>query len=584
MPEAEHGLSEVLLEVAQTLTANLDLSAVLPMILDQLARLVDYDSASIMLLENDLLRPAAQRSVFPVNSTPLAVHPQELAHVQLALTTHQPVLIEDTARDTRWRHRPGSDAIRCWLGVPLIVDDQVVGMLNISHRTPGHFGPISVQTAGAFAGFAAIALNNAALHQQLHDELAERSRIEAELREERAHLTVRVAEQTSALRVANQEMVQAARMKDEFMAAMSHELHTPLNTIIAMTDVLREGAYGVLNERQQRALTTVAASSRRLLSLISDVLDVARIESGKLQLLAQEVDVDHLCRVALAQCGAVDKKQRVSYRLDPAATTLIADERRLRQILGNLLSNAVKFTAEGGAIGLEVQVEDERDCLAFTVWDTGIGIDDGDLHRLFRPFAQLDGSLSRRYEGTGLGLTIVHRLVAMHGGSLAVTSRRDEGSHFVVRVPRRAISETIETSLAPGGGFGAFVLILTGLEHASDLVACALRARGQRVEVMLQGGESIPITEHPDLIVVNSHLLARNLLQTLHNLRRSEMLNTAPIVVLAALHLPGDREAALNAGAAAYFVKPLSHQEFDHLLAISYAGFSVDAPMRVHNY
>jgi len=582
MPESEHGLSEVLLEVAQTLTANLDLSAVLPMILDQLARLVDYDSASIMLLEDDLLRPAAQHSVFPVNSTPLAVHPHELAHVQLALTTHQPVLIEDTARDTRWRHRPGSDAIRCWLGVPLIVNDQVVGMLNISHRTPGYFGPISMQTAGAFAGFAAIALNNAALHQQLHDELAERSRIEAELRKERSYLTVRVAEQTSALRVANQEMVQAARMKDEFMAAMSHELHTPLNTIIAMTDVLREGAYGALNERQQRALTTVATSSRRLLSLIGDVLDVARIESGKLQLLAQEVDVDHLCRVTLAQCGAVDKKQHVSYTIDPSATTLIADERRLRQILGNLLSNAVKFTAEGGAIGLEVQVEDERDCLTFTVWDTGIGIDDDDLHRLFRPFAQLDSSLSRHYEGTGLGLTIVHRLAAMHGGSLTLTSRRGEGSRFVVRVPRRAVVEIAESSLA-SDGFGAFVLILTGLEHASDLVAHALRTRGWRVEVMLQGMDTIPLTEHPDLVVVNSHLPAHNILQTIHNLRRSELLNTAPIVVLAALHLSGDREAALAAGAA-YFVKPLSHQEFDHLLAIGYAGFSVDAPTRVHNY
>ena len=575
MHAGQQELSDVLLRVAQTLTANLELSVVLPTILDQLAYLVEYDSASIMLLEEDWLRSAARRSIFPINSAPLTLHIDELAHIREAITTRQPVLIEDTEHDPRWRSRLGSTTIRCWLGAPLIAHARVVGLLNISHHTPGHFNRASVQSAGAFAAFAAFALNNAALHQQVQDELTERTRAEVELRQERAHLAQRVAEQTSALRAANQEMAQASRMKDEFLAAMSHELHTPLNSVINITDVLLEGAYGALNERQQRALSVVASGSKRLMSLISDVLDVTRIESGKLHLLAQEVDVDHLCRACLERTAAPEKRQRLSYTIAPAVTTMIADERRLRQILTNLLSNAVKFTAEGSAIGLEVQFEAERDCLIFTVWDTGIGIDDSDLHRLFHPFVQLDSSLSRRYEGTGLGLTIVLRLVALHGGSLTVESHQGHGSRFVVRLPRQAVlEETTPLAVSPPPTQPPFVLVLTALERAGDLLVRTLRASDQQVEVMLQSTEGLPISTQPDLIIVNSHLPPRNLLQTLHNIRKSDLLNTAPIVVLTALHLSGDREAVLAAGASAYFIKPLSHQEFDQLLALCHRDAS----------
>lgn len=571
MPEQQRDLSVGLLEVAQTLTTNLDLSVVLPTILDQLARLVSYDSASIMLLEGELLRPVAQRSIFSLNSEPLTIHQHELTHIQAVLAARTPVLIADTEDDVRWISRPGSTMIRCWLGVPLIANNQVIGLLNLSHHTADHFDDHSTQTTGAFAAFAAIALNNAALVQRLQRELAERTRVENELRQERAHLAGRIAEQTSTLRAANQEMAQASRMKDEFLAAMSHELHTPLNTIISMTDILLEETYGALTDRQHRALSAVSSSSKHLLSIIHDVLDVARIESGKLQLLVQEVEVDHLCRVCLGQIIAAEKKQRVTYTIDPSITTIIADERRLRQILLNLLSNAVKFTAEGGAIGLDVQRDEEHDCLMLTVWDTGIGIDESDLHRLFRPFVQLDSSLSRRYEGTGLGLTIVHRLTALHGGSLVVESRKGAGSRFTVRLPRQAVLDKSDDGPALPSDHHPFVLIVAGLDRASDLLVSHLRTTSHRVEVMLQGADDSPIIGRPDLVIINSHLFSFNIVQTLHNIRKSALLNSAPIVVLSALHLPGDREAALAGGADAYCTKPLSKQEFDQLIALCHA-------------
>ena len=254
MGRTVENLDDVLLEVAQSLTSRLDLPVVMPMILDHLARLVNYDSASIMLLADDELRPVAQRSVFPVNASPMSVRVSELRHLHDVVTARAPVLIEDTAEDPRWRRRPGSTAIRNWLGVPLIAEERIIGLLNISSAQPGRILTSDIQTVATFAAFASIALNNSAIHQQSISELAERERAELALGKERELLARRVQEQTASLRAANQEMARAARMKDEFLASMSHELRTPLNTIISMTDVLREEVYGTVNDRQRRAL------------------------------------------------------------------------------------------------------------------------------------------------------------------------------------------------------------------------------------------------------------------------------------------------------------------------------------------
>jgi len=441
MNRSQHNLDQVLLEVVQSLTAELDLPVVLSTILDQLARLVDYDSASIMLLDGEVLNPTVRRSVFSIHERSLTLHVAAVPHVYEAISQQRPVLINDTQSDSRWLRRTENERIRSWLGVPLIVSGHVIGLLNISHAEPGHFDSDSVRVANAFAAFAAVALNNAALFHRLQDELAKRANAETELQQERTLLAERVAEQTAALRLVNQEIARTSRMKDEFLAAMSHELRTPLNVIINMTDLLREQVFGEVTPGQQQALERVNKHSKHLLSLISDVLDVARIESGRLGLLAHDVDIDALCRACLLQINTEDKNLAVTYTIDDAQSRVVGDERRLRQILMNLLSNAVKFTGEGGAIGLEAAHDAEHDCLALTVWDTGIGIDATDLHRLFQPFVQLDSSLSRRYEGTGLGLTLVHRLTELHGGSLAIESSKGGGSRFTVRIPWVAVQK-----------------------------------------------------------------------------------------------------------------------------------------------
>ena len=564
MKDGHHDLNRILLEAVQTITADLDPSVVLPRILEELAKLVSYESASIMLLEGDRLSLVERRSIFPLSTQPLQVDIAELPHVHGALSQHRPMYIADASQDSRWRLRPGNENIRSWIGAPLVANGKVLGLLNVSHSKPHYFSDVHVETIDAFAKFAAIALYNAELHRRLQGELLERERAEADLQRERALLAQRLGEQTAALRAANQEMARASRMKDEFLAAMSHELRTPLSVIISMTDLLSEEAYGAITEQQRQALERISQSSRHLLSLISDVLDVARIESGKLHLLAQEVDIDALCRAAIEQVHIDARRLHFTYRIEPDLPPLIADERRLRQVLVNMLSNAIKFTPEGGSFGLEVERDNSHDCLALTVWDTGIGIEENDLQRLFHPFIQLDGRLNRRYEGTGLGLTLIHRLTALHGGSLAIKSRKGAGSRFTVRIPWKAVLEDAPTEKAVDAA-APLVLLVTRLKHAENLLIDALQAARRRVEILLPETEEIP-EERPTMVILVGYPPLRNTLRTMRSLEDHASLAQAPKIVLTTLDLPGDREKVLMAGAAGFDLKPLSEQKLQALL------------------
>jgi len=234
------------------------------------------------------------------------------------------------------------------------------------------------------------------------------------------------------------QFAQVARLKDEFLASISHELRTPLNNILGMTEALLDEIYGGLTARQSKALTTVAASGRHLLTLINDILDLAKIESGQIELSAALLDVEALCQsvLRLVQATAQKKRLTVEFTLDPATRILVADGPRLKQVLLNLLSNAVKFTPAGGAIGLTViGIKGAVSVVQFVVSDTGVGIVQDAIAQLFKPFVQLDSRLSRQYDGTGLGLALVARIVKLHGGHVSVQSEVGQGSRFTVTLP-----------------------------------------------------------------------------------------------------------------------------------------------------
>ncbi|HET9224373.1 MAG TPA: MASE1 domain-containing protein, partial [Roseiflexaceae bacterium] len=267
--------------------------------------------------------------------------------------------------------------------------------------------------------------------------IAERQRVEAALRRSRNDFEVQVEQRTAELRTANAELAQAARLKDQFLANMSHELRTPLTSILGLTEILREGIYGDLNGKQAEALGTISECGHHLLEMIDDILDLGKIEAGKLELYLEPVELAAIAEtsVRLLSQSAEQKGVRVVASFDHTIQQLYADARSVKQILVNLLTNAVKFTPSGGQVGLDIVGDTAQGIVSCSVWDTGIGIAEDDLARIFQPFVQVDGRLTREYSGAGLGLAMVARMVDLHGGSIAVTSRVGHGSRFTVALP-----------------------------------------------------------------------------------------------------------------------------------------------------
>lgn len=416
-------------------------------------------------------------------------------------------------------------------------------------------------------------------------DITERKRAERILAEERALLAQRVEERTAELSAANAELARAARLKDEFVASVSHELRTPLNGVLGISELLREEIYGPLNEKQLKALKSIEESGRHLLSLINDILDLSKIEAGKLELQFETVSVEEVCRASLRMIKqiAYKKQLNVTLNLDYSVAVLQADGRRLKQILVNLLSNAVKFTPEGGSVGLEVAGNAEQGVVHFTVWDTGIGICQEDMGQLFQSFVQIDSSLSREHPGTGLGLSLVRRLTEMHGGGVSVESQVGQGSRFTVSLPWQPLSDTLEGALQRKSSTektdqlprGEPYLILLVEDNETNIVTFFdfLQARGYRVIVARNGNEAIERAqeERPDLVLMDIQLPGMNGLEATRRLRSNGNLAMIPIIALTALAMPGDRERCLAAGADDYLSKPVSLKELikvieDHLL------------------
>jgi PAS domain S-box-containing protein len=385
----------------------------------------------------------------------------------------------------------------------------------------------------------------------------------------------------AALHQANADLAQAARAKDEFLANMSHELRTPLNAILGYSEILLDMVYGALNPYQLNALRQVATSGEHLLALITDILDLAKVEAGRLDVQLEAVQIAEVCQASLlfVKEQALKKGLQVDVRMHNHLATIEVDPKRLKQMLVNLLSNAVKFTPAGGWVQLAVVVDAAAGAVRFAVEDNGIGIAPEELPRLFQPFVQLDSSLSRQHEGTGLGLALVRRLAELHGGSVTVESEVGVGSRFTIALPYRPVHledrPRADGQLAQGqspAGEATAVALDAGREQLATRILLAednaesaqvvcdyLCAGGYAVTVVHNGQEAVGQAQalQPALILMDIQMPGLNGLEAIQRIRAAGLRDT-PIIALTALAMPGDRERCLAAGADEYLTKPIS--------------------------
>ncbi len=396
----------------------------------------------------------------------------------------------------------------------------------------------------------------------------------------------------------NVELQGASRMKSEFVANMSHELRTPLNSILGFAEILRDGIVGDMSDQQRGFIGHIFGSGKHLLSLINDILDLSKVEAGKMTLDLEPVHLPSLLANSLSivreKAGArhIDLRMVASVELG----TIQVDARKTKQIVYNLLSNAVKFADDGGQVTLTTSrvprgdvgrlsesrtgrtfpLEDSAftDFLQIRVTDTGVGIAAHDMARLFLPFTQIDSGLARKFEGTGLGLSMVKLLAELHGGTVAVESTLNEGSCFTVWVPLRGVREEPPTASAlPAARFAApsaspIALVVEDDCKSAALIRVQLEAEGFRVvhAACAEAALLLAAQERPTLITLDIMLPEMDGWEFLSRLKQDPELRGIPVVIISSL---ADADKGLSLGAAAIVQKPIARLElYDSLVQL----------------
>jgi signal transduction histidine kinase len=300
--------------------------------------------------------------------------------------------------------------------------------------------------------------------------IASRNRAETALKAARVSAELAATSATDAML----EAQAANRAKSEFLANMSHELRTPLNAIMGFSQIIAEETLGPIGtEKYAEYSRDINGSAQHLLAIINDILDLARIEAGKTELIEEPLDPQMLINACIRVVSERAKVARVNVEFDAknANFLFLGDERKMKQIVINLLSNAVKFTPSGGRIDVHWHIVDDR-CCELTVSDTGIGIAPDDLARVLQPFAQAESGLNRRYEGTGLGLPLTRGLVELHGGSFRLESELGQGTIAIIEFPLRRVQAT---SAEPPADSGVPALARLPVHQALELLEQTVR-------------------------------------------------------------------------------------------------------------
>jgi signal transduction histidine kinase/DNA-binding response OmpR family regulator len=521
--------------------STFDLQTVLDTLVESAHRLCEADKAFIFYREGDAYRWgagygfAAEYKAFMQRELPRLAPGRGSLAGRVALeqaTVHIVDVLADP--DFTWFEAQKFGQHRTVLGVPLMREGILIGVLGLTRGAVRPFTAKQVELVETFADQAVIAIENV----RLFDEIQDKSR----------------------------QLAEASQHKSQFLANMSHELRTPLNAIIGVTEMLREDAQEFKQEADLEPLDRVLGAARHLLALINDILDLSKIEAGRMELHPESFPLAPLIDecVKTIETLAAKNANRVVVRCDPAIDTMHADPMRVRQALLNLVSNANKFTSNGTiTVDARREAQDGRDWIAIAVSDTGIGMTAEQMGRLFRDFSQADASTTRKYGGTGLGLAISRRFCQMMGGDITVASEPGRGSTFTIRLPRIAEDAAdgagdrpARAKPAPAAGAAPVVLVVDDDATVREVTGRYLERAGFSVLTANGGKEGLRLARerHPCAITLDIMMPDIDGWTVLSALKGDPELADIPVIMMTIID---ERQRGYALGAADYMIKPV---------------------------
>jgi signal transduction histidine kinase/DNA-binding response OmpR family regulator len=526
---------EIAAEVSRLATSTLETGTLLSRAVNLLRERFGFYHTAIYLMDEQtktaVIREATGQPGLEMKEAGHSISVGSRSIIGQVLENGKPYAALDTSKDPYYRVYPSLPETRTELGLPLKIGDRLFGALDIHVTRANAFSPADISVLQSLADQIAVALDNARSYEVEREAL--------------------------------KEMRELDRLKTQFLANMSHELRTPLNSIIGFSRVILKGIDGPITDLQNQDLSAIHNAGQHLLGLINDILDISRIDAGKMELAFEEVDMRSLIQsVAATATGLIkDKPIRLSQYIPDDLPMARADPIRARQVLLNLLSNASKFT-ESGTIVIEAKLQTSPDNfpeIVISVSDTGSGIPTDHLPKLFEPFSQVDASPTRRTGGTGLGLSICKRLVEMHGGRIWVDSILGKGSSFYFTLPAlqpKGAPATAETPMASARVSRKNVLVVENEPGVVQLYRRYLEPKGYSIVELSDGARAVPMARElrPYVILLDVNMPSPDGWQVLAQLKSDPVTRPLPVILCT---ITEDRGRGLSLGAADYLVKPI---------------------------
>ena len=521
-------------EIGRLVTSTLDLETIFDRSVNLVLERFGYYYASIFIIEeggfNAVLKEATGKAGQKLKERKHTLSVGSNSTVGKASASGEVIVINNITQDTLHKHNPLLPETKAETAIPLKIGNRVIGILDIQSTEVNAFSEDDIAILQLLADQISVGIDNARSYN--------------------------IAQQ------AVEEMREVDRLKSQFLANMSHELRTPLNSIIGFARVILKGIDGPITDLQQQDLTAIFNSGQHLLGLINDILDLSRIEAGKMDLTFDEVNINDLISNVMSTAAGLVKDKPVKLKSDVEANLPLvrADAMRIRQVLINFISNAAKFTDEGEVI-VKATLEElskGQSSVMISVIDTGPGISQEDQAKLFQPFSQVDASLTRKVGGSGLGLSICHHFIQMHNGQIGVRSAAGKGSTFYFTIPVvRGEAQLVKTESE------RVILAIDDDPQIISLYERYLQPKGFQVIGLSNPAKAKERAEKlkPFAITLDIMMPGYDGWQVLTELKSSPETRDIPVVVCSIVE---DEEKGFSLGAADYLVKPVLE---DDLLA-----------------